>query len=556
MQVRNNDPRPSINQGIDTNNAMVLRHTAIYNGALSTITEGMQTVGLMINPYGTAPLSGYLGIWSPTTNPIRVQLTNDIGAIPVDYNYTPEPGANLVPLLGLVPAALNHLTVTIPGIGTASGEIITGPLPPTDAELPSDPSADYPAGFPVIELTVPPVNPPEILNELYFCAFAVRYNVGIDPTATVRWYTTLDIVAHNFERLPNGHFIGADMRVPTMMYEVDLIGRVHTVYVLDNACHHSIYVMPDGNSIMIASENTGTTYEDGISIVDLSTGLETAYYDLRPVLDQNRAPIPATFEPLDWLHINQAYLDTTNNLVVGSGRHQCVFAIDADTGELSFILANHVDWDARFQPYLLTPVDSAGNPLYDLSNPDDVDRADKEFWNWGQHNCLPIGDAVTGIVEFNIMDNGNFRSRNEANALLPEDNYTRLIRYRVNVNNMTVEKVFEYGETEVGNRGYSSYVCNGQALDNGNYFLVFGGGIVDDNGRRCTIMPGITDIVDPLTTDTVEGVVVFQEIDPSTKTPQVEITCTSGRYKTEATDGSNYRNAFYTFRSHKWPLLP
>ena len=164
---------------------MVLRHTAIYNGALSTITEGMQTVGLMVNPYGTAPLSGYLGIWSPTANPIRVQLTNDIGAIPVDYSYTPEPGANLVPLLGLVPAALNHLSVTIPGVGTASSEIITTPLPPTDAEIAPDPNTVRFTGFPVLEVTVPATNLPEVIIELYFTPFNARYNVGVLQTRPI-----------------------------------------------------------------------------------------------------------------------------------------------------------------------------------------------------------------------------------------------------------------------------------------------------------------------------------------------------------------------------------
>lgn len=558
MQVKNIDPRPPINQGIDLNNPTVIRHREIEITLLYELINTTLQYKFTLNPYGNAPLSGVAGLYPATLDPITIRINDNKGSVPIYYTYTPPTtGPILVPIVGFTPDAINTLSVQIPYVGTRISTVTTDPLPPTDAELLPDPTAAFPNGFPIIEVTVPPVDVPANIRDLYFCAFAVRYNVGIDITGKVRWYTDLGIPAHNLERLSNGHLITSDMLNPKLMYEFDMIGRMHTAYVLDNECHHSIYAMPDGNSIMIASEYSGTTYEDGVSVVDLRTGLETAYYDLRPVLyDQSRAPKPITPEPLDWLHINQAYLDTTNNLVVGSGRHQCCFAIDAATGELSFILANHVDWDDKFRPYLLTPVDSEGNPLYDLSNPDDIARADKEFWNWGQHNTLPVGDAISGIVDFFIMDNGNFRSRNDANALLPADNFTRLMRYRVNLSNMTVEKLYEYGETEVGSRGYSSYVCNSHVADNGNYYLVFGGVIKDDNGRITTILPGGSDIVDPTTTDTVEGVVILQEIDPLAKTPVVELTCTSGRYKTLETDGSNYRNAFYAFRSHKWALLP
>ena len=554
------DPRPPINQGIDTNNATVVWHTAIYNGALSTITEGMQTVGLMVNPYGTAPLSGYLGIWSPTSNPIRVQLANDIGAIPVDYSYTPEPGANLVPLLGLVPAALNHLTVTIPGVGSATAEIITGALPPTDVYVPVDPDAPNSprfSGFPICEVTIPAVNPPETIEELYFVAFARRFNVGLDHNSTVRWYTTLDIPAMTFERLANGHFLSAsdDFDNYRMLYEFDMIGRVHRVYVLDNRAHHSIYQLPDGN-IMLPSENTGTSVEDGVSIIDINTGLELAYYDMRNVLDTARPPIPSTPEEIDWLHINQATPNATNNLILVSARHQGVFAVNADTSDLVFILANHQNWGESYQPYLLTPVDDTGAPLYDLTDPDDIDRADKEFWNWGQHAIFDMANETVGIVEFYLLDNGNFRSRDEANALLPINNYSRMVRYRVDLNQMTVSKLYEYGKTEVGSRGYSAFVCNSQDLDNGNFFINFGGTIVDENGRQLTQEPGLSDIVDPLDGETAMGIVIIQEVDPATSTPLLEITCNSGRFKTPEEAGDWYRVDLYSFRARKLSMIP
>lgn len=560
MQIRNHDPRPPINQGIDTNNAMVLQHTAIYNGALSTITEGMQTVGLMVNPYGTAPLSGYLGIWSPTSNPIRVQLTNDIGAIPVDYSYTPEPGANLVPLLGLVPAALNHLLVTIPSVGTATGEIITGALPMSDEMIPNYPEGERFIGFPVCELTSPAVNVPAQLEELYFISINSRCNVGLDHNGTVRWFTTLDIPSFNMERVHNNHFMACDLDAAfhnmQRMYEFDMVGRVHTIYVFDNRYHHSIWQMPDGN-IMIPSENTGTTMEDGVAIMDINTGLEIAYYDFRESMDTTRRALPSA-EAEDWLHVNQCYLNQTNHLIISSSRHQsAVFGIDADTSELAFILANHQDWSEEFQQYLLTPVDVDGNPLYDLTNPENIDRADKEFWNWGQHAVTEVSNSTPGIVEFTILDNGNFRSRDESLAIIPNDNASRMVHYYIDLNQMTVRMVMEYGKTEVGSRGYSAFVSNAYRLDNENYLINFGGIVVDENGRRRagTAFPELADIVDPLVGEQAEGMVILQEITPDTHEVQVEFTLRSGRLKNPG-EGNIIYQEFYSFRARKLFLLP
>ena len=553
------DPRPPIHQGVDLNNFTVLQHTAIHDILLSHITPGTGNVYISINPYGTAPLSGYVGVWAVTTNPIQIHIIDDLGSIPIDYNYTPALGANLIPLVGLSPGAANELHITIPGVGTSSGFILTPPLPPTDAEIPPNPSSNRFTGFPVCEVTIESTDLPDIITELYFVAFARRYNVGLDCTGRVRWYTTLDIPSFNIERISNGHFLSNsfDFDAHKLIYEYDLVGRVHKVYVLDNQSHHSIYQLPDEN-LLINSEFDGVTEEDGLSIIDFNTGLEIAYYDMRNVMDTNRPPVPRIISSLgiDWLHINQSYLNQSNNLLITSGRHQGVFAVDVNTSELVFILGNHQDWNAQFNGYLLTPVDMTGTPLYDLSDPVDIDRADKEFWQWGQHAVIEVPNPVHGIVEFLLLDNGNFRSRDESKAILPNDNYTRIVQYRVNISNMTVMKIFEYGQ-EIGSRGYSPFVSNGAILNNGNYFMNSGGIVFDENYRQRTIDPGYGDIIDPLMGNMAQGRIIIQEIDPVAKKPILEFTCTSGRFKSPNLDDPDFiQYDLYCFRAHKLPLLP
>lgn len=124
------------------------------------------------------------------------------------------------------------------------------------------------------------------------------------------------------------------------MYEFDMMGRLYAFYVLDNQFHHSIWQW-DSSTIVAPSEYTAGrpdalhTNEDGVSVVDLTTGLEIAYYDLAKILDPQRESRPSGTAPgedptvKDWLHINQSYVNETNNLLITSGRHQsAVFGID------------------------------------------------------------------------------------------------------------------------------------------------------------------------------------------------------------------------------------
>ncbi len=73
-----------------------------------------------------------------------------------------------------------------------------------------------------------------------------------------------------------------------------------------------------------------------------------------------------------------------------------------------------------------------------------------------------------GIPEFMVFDNGNYRSREDAKSLLPLDNFSRVVQFKINLNTMTVTRPYEYGKTEVGNRGYSSFVSAKHLLTNGH----------------------------------------------------------------------------------------
>lgn len=565
LQISQPEPRMPVNQKIDVDNATVLSHNAIYQTLLSAVVEtnDYDNAIVTLDPYSTAPLSLYLGIWGKLNEDIKINVQDSKGiTVAVYWTYSMQTGANLIPVSGLVAGEDNVVTLI-------SGAQIVGQYTVTPSALPPSDSADISLGFPVITVTKSVDDSSLVADGLYFSTYFDRYNLAFDQNGIVRWYVSQAIPSYNFVRTDSGHFLATSQGINHCldMYEFDVMGRVYAVYLLDNEFHHSI--LPLENNLAIApSEYTNgrpddySTGKDGVSIIDLTSGLEVAYYDMLKVMDYSRSPRPSGSAPGqsatmdDWLHINQSYINTTNNVLVSSGRHQsAIFGVDVDSGQLRFIMADHEDWASDFEEYLLTPVDESGNPLFDFSTQDGIDLANSNFWTWGQHNIVEIPNAEIGILEFLVFDNGNYRSRDDARSLLPKDNFSRVVQFRIDLNTMTVTRSYEYGKDEVGSRGYSSFVSAKHLLSNGNLVIHFGASTMDENGRPLSAQPGYSDIVDPQDGSQALGMLVLQEINKQTKQLLFEATVTSGYYKNAEVNGDDYRYDISAFRVYKLPLF-
>ncbi|WP_313081838.1 aryl-sulfate sulfotransferase [Atlantibacter sp.] len=558
-------PREPVNQKIDVANALVLAHNTFYQNMLSEVGENnnFSHAIIWLNPYGTAPLSACLGLWAEAEVTLTISVQDNGGVTSAaTWAQQLQQGANVIPVSGMVADTLNVITLLVDGQVVGKYTVSTAPLPLPD-------SAEVSLGFPVISVTHATDDLASVGEGFYFTTQFDRYNLAFDQNGIVRWYTTKDIPSYNFVRMDNGHFLATSQGINHClnMYEFDIVGRVYTVYLLDNEFHHSILPLDDNRVIAPSEYSNGrpdaySTGKDGISIVDLTTGLEVAYYDMLKVMDYARPARPSGSAPGqdvemdDWLHINQCYIDKTNNLVIASGRNQgAVFGVDVDTGALRFIMANHEGWASEFENYLLTPVNEQNEPLYDLSTQEGIDDANLQFWTWGQHNVVEIPNDEPGIVEFLVFDNGNYRSRDDAKSLLPVDNFSRVVQFKIDLNAKTVFRPYEYGKTEVGNRGYSSYVSAKHLLSNGNLVIHFGGCIVDENYRPGTSEPGYSDIIDPHEGSQALGILLLQEIHKETKELLFEATISSGYFKNAEANGDSYRYDLSGFRVYKLPLF-
>ncbi|WP_411904893.1 aryl-sulfate sulfotransferase, partial [Salmonella enterica] len=118
------------------------------------------------------------------------------------------------------------------------------------------------------------------------------------------------------------------------------------------------------------------TGKDGVSIINLSTGLEVAEYEMLSVMDCARLQRPAGIEPgndvamVYWLHCNQSHINEPNNLLILSARHEsALFCVNVVSGEFLFCCANHYHCFHDFTFYLSTPVDDVVFHLYCLTCP-------------------------------------------------------------------------------------------------------------------------------------------------------------------------------------------
>ena len=266
LQISQPEPRTPVNQKIDVDNATVLSHNAIYQTLLSAVmeTNDYDNAIVTLDPYSTAPLSLYLGIWGKLNEDIKINVQDSKGiTVAVSWTYSMQTGANLIPVSGLVAGEDNVVTLI-------SGAQIVGQYTVTPSALPPSDSADISLGFPVITVTKSVDDSSLVADGLYFSTYFDRYNLAFDQNGIVRWYVSQAIPSYNFVRTDSGHFLATSQGINHCldMYEFDVMGRVYAVYLLDNEFHHSI--LPLENNLAIAPSEYTNGRPD-----DYSTGKES-----------------------------------------------------------------------------------------------------------------------------------------------------------------------------------------------------------------------------------------------------------------------------------------
>jgi hypothetical protein len=472
-------------------------------------------VELAPNDNPKAPLAAVLTVG--TDEPARLELRLDDGS----RDWVVDPRTELavehrVPVLGL--AAGKRHRVTVMAIDAAGNRASSDPLELEAAPLPED--------FPRIELVAsdpgrmepgltlfslmrwPEAGPDQDYGAL----------VAVEETGTVVWYYLAGETIEDSRQLANGNFLYSAGRRNGIAREIDALGNVvrcwqarrsplpraqGCVEADTDSFHHETGTLPSGNLFTLstevrrlsdypASDVDPTARSDSIHVVgdvlaelSPSSGGLMREWKLMDVLDPYRIgfdSLGGTYwdriypdemrEGLnDWAHTNGAFYDPAADAFVLSLRHQdAIVKIEASTGELVWILANHSNWSEKLQSKLLHP------------------KGDLE-WPFHQHSpeITPSGTLL-------VFDNGNLRaSPFTGEEKMPlHESYSRAVEYQIDEEAMEAREVWRYGgKGATDERFFSLFISDVDWLSVTGNVLVTDGGRVEDGQGRPTARPGV-----------------------------------------------------------------
>ena len=417
-----------------------------------------------LNPYGTSPLAALVIFNTEEASQTTITVKGKTEDADITQTYDEYKTAHEIPVLGLYADYENTIEIMVT---TESGKKATKTVTIQTDKLPE--SIGTISVEETLEDEVAVTN-----NELTFAVPSTKYAIGFDKNGDIRWYSTR-YNSHIFQELKNGNILylskeSNDGDSYNRLLEMDYIGKLYQVYTMsENAAiseqegtsstivHHDAIELPSGN--LLLTVNDGSQYiEDTMIEIDRKTGEIEKTIDLKNLFPE---AVYSNYEPkengdIDWFHQNSIVYDESDNSIIISGRHQdTVMKIDYETSEIVWILASHEDWSEEYEQYLLTPQGS-------------------DFkWNAAQHADVILSDSDKdeNTIDILLYDNNKVITRGDESE---SEQYSAASVYRIDQSEMTVERIWTYGE-ERGKESYTSIVGSARYLeDSGHYLINFG----------------------------------------------------------------------------------
>lgn len=442
---------------------------------------------IIVNPYGNSPLTAL--ILFETNSKVSPTITIKGKDKLSTFTHTfPKSKKHYLSVYGLYSDYNNEIVIEY----TEDSQTISKTITIKTEKLPDDlvlPTSIY-------------ADKENLSNELYFYTpSSTGYTCAYDVNGDVRWYLT-NYALWEIDRLENGHLLVSTERLinspyyMTGLYEMDLLGKIYVEYSLEGGYHHDYYEMDNGNLLIASNDfnNDDGTIEDYIVELDRTTGNIVKTFDLKDILNM-RDGQSENWTTYDWFHNNSVWYDKKTNSVTLSGRHQdAVINIDYDTGKLNWIIGDPTNWSDEYQKYFFTPVGKG------------------EFeWQWSQHAAM-----ITPEGYIFILDNGNNKSKLKEEYVAASNSYTRGVMYKIDIENMTIEQIWEYGKDR-GSTFYSPYISDVDYIA-ANHYIVHSGGIVYVDGINSNQPAGLSTGTTTLVSDTVElldNKIIFELILPT-----------------------------------------
>lgn len=458
-----------INTAVNPIKAQVDFQNNIDEMLLAELASGYYTPEeplVVVNPYKISPLTALILFQTTEPAQISIDIPGVIEQTEINFSFSGYLTDHIIPVYGLYPNTNTQITVTI-DYYNGETDIITVPVQTEklDSEIEK------------LHITASLDSPDEYspgLNLCYRIGYTFRSTLAFDALGNLRLQLKLaplgDIPADLQLMDYNEHFLQIiTEKFETFTFvELDPLGRIYRAIEYDIGLpHHDILALGDNQILVLVNSTDAPTREDLIIALDLETGVITQVMDLKTILQttRNLPPVYNSSETIDTevvdsdydpFHVNTVIAtDNSDDIIISARNQNQILRLSWPEGEIKWIAGDPTGISPMYAKYYLTPIGDGFSYFYRQHAPEIMTDLDN--------------DPET--IDILLFDNGTTRNEFDR-SLTADDLYSRMVHYRINEKEMTIELIREYGK-EYGLGLFSTIHGDADELPNHNWLGAF-----------------------------------------------------------------------------------
>ena len=315
-------------------------------------------------------------------------------------------------------------------------------------------------------------------GDLYLLTSPISMNsFGLDGYGNVRWMLS-DTYYHNIKVLDNGHLlIGIDTDstsgLPTVIREIDYLGRIYNEYTIDSGYLNDFFVKSNGNIIVTSKNADRITISDLVLEIDKNTGKIVKQIDVYKLFESIDKSFTDGIERDDYFYNSGIeYYEDTDTLLLTYWGGEMVVSIDYSDSKINWIFTNPDNLPSSFDSYLLKGDDGFVYPK-------------------AMHQAKLSGDTLK------VLDNGYSTIKNETDLSNLKGSYSSVNTYTI------TDKKIALTNSYNDNKKYFSYALGDlKTVGNGKDIILFGreldgvdyskGGSIHEYGNLSSVLLEVT----------------------------------------------------------------
>lgn len=381
-----------------------------------------------VNPYNASPLSAMIIFYTDDSQEVSVTVkgknSDDFTVSYGKSNY------HYVPVYGLYADYDNTVVVTLEDKTTKEFRIKTDKVNVPDVKAQSGNITSA--------------------GDFYLLSSPISMStLGIDGYGNVRWMLS-DHYYHNVVVLENGHLLtGIDTDttsvLPTVIREVDYLGRIYNEYNIDSGYLNDFFIKSNGNIIVTSKDKDRVTISDLVLEIDKNTGKIVKSIDVYKLFENIDKSFTDGIEREDYFYNSGIeYYEDTDTLLLTYWGGEMVISIDYSDAKINWIFTNPDNLPSSFDSYLLKGDDGFVYPK-------------------AMHQAKLSGDTLK------VLDNGYSTIKNDTVLSNLKGSYSSVNTYTI------ADKKIALTNSYNDNKKYFSYALGDlKTVGNGKDIILFG----------------------------------------------------------------------------------